>query len=96
MNVAEGRGLLLKGSVGTLKTTLAVAILREHLILGGSGLFITISGLIDNIFTLKAKSTDKWVKFEQQIRETPLLVLDDLGAEYTEGWVLTKVDAPHR
>lgn len=92
-NVKEGRGLLLKGSVGTLKTTLAVAVLREHIALGGSGLFITMSGLLDNIFTLKAKSMDKWAKFEQQIRETPLLVLDDLGAEYTVGWVLTKVDA---
>jgi DNA replication protein DnaC len=33
------------------------------------------------------------VKFEQRLREIPLLVLDDLGAEYSEGWVLTKVDA---
>jgi DNA replication protein DnaC len=92
-NITEGRGLLLKGSVGTMKTTLAAAILQEHIALGGSGLFITMSGLLDNIFTLKAKSLDQWVKFEQQIRETPLLVLDDLGAEYTEGWVMTKVDA---
>lgn len=92
-NVNEGRGLLLKGSVGTMKTTLAAAVLREHITLGGSGLFITMSGLLDNIFTLKAKSMNEWAKFEQQIRETPLLVLDDLGAEYTEGWVLTKVDA---
>lgn len=92
-NITEGSGLLLKGSVGTMKTTLAVAILQEHITLGGSGLFITMSGLLDNIFTLKARSLDKWAKFEEQIRDTPLLVLDDLGAEYTEGWVLTKVDA---
>lgn len=84
---------MLKGSVGTLKTTLAVAVLREHLTSGGDGLFMTLSSLLDNIFTLKAKSMDKWAQFEQEIRETPLLVLDDLGAEYTEGWVLTKVDA---
>lgn len=92
-NISEGRGLLLKGSVGTMKTTLAAAILQEHITHGGSGMFISMSGLLDNIFTLKAKSMDKWSKFEQQIRETPLLVLDDLGAEHTEGWVLTKVDA---
>jgi len=92
-NISEGRGLLLKGSVGTMKTTLAAAVLREHLAAGVSGMFITMSGLLDNIFTLKAQSLDKWAKFEQQIRETPLLVLDDLGAEHTEGWVLTKVDA---
>lgn len=92
-NLADGRGLLLKGSVGTMKTTLAVAVLQKHIALGGSGLFITMSGLLDSIFTLKARSLEEWAKFEQQIRETPLLVLDDLGAEHTEGWVLTKVDA---
>jgi DNA replication protein DnaC len=92
-HLREGRGLLLKGSVGSMKTTLAAAVLREHLAAGGSGLFITMSALLDNIFTLKARSLDKWAEFEQQIRETPLLVLDDLGAEHSEGWVLTKVDA---
>ncbi|MCL6558045.1 MAG: ATP-binding protein [Firmicutes bacterium] len=92
-NIAEGRGLLLKGSVGTMKTTLAVAVLQEHIARGGSGLFITMSSLLDNIFTLKARNPEEWANFEQRVRETPLLVLDDLGAEYTEGWVLTKVDA---
>lgn len=56
-------------------------------------MFITMSGVLDSIFTLKAKSLEEWAKFEQRIRETPLLALDDLGAEHTEGWVLTKVDA---
>lgn len=92
-NIEKGRGLLLKGSVGTMKTTLAAAILHEHIFLGGRGLFITMSGLLDNIFTLKANSKEKWAMFEQHVRDTPLLILDDLGAEYTEGWVLTKVDA---
>ena len=92
-NIKDGRGLLLKGSVGTMKTTLAAAILHEHISLGGRGLFITMSGLLDNIFTLKANSKEKWATFEQHVRDTPLLILDDLGAEYTEGWVLTKVDA---
>ncbi|WP_006716203.1 ATP-binding protein [Desulfitobacterium metallireducens] len=92
-NIKAGRGLLLKGAVGTMKTTLAVAVLREYLDHGGEGLFLTMSGLLDNIFTLKAKSMNQWARFEQQIRDTPLLVLDDLGAEHTEGWVLTKVDS---
>lgn len=92
-NLAAGRGLLLKGSVGAMKTTLAVAVLQEHIDSGGSGLFITMSSLLDSIFTLKARKLDEWAKFEQRLRETPLLVLDDLGAEYTEGWVLTKVDS---
>jgi DNA replication protein DnaC len=92
-NLAAGRGLLLKGAVGTMKTTLAAAVLQAHVAAGGSGLFITMSSLLDNIFTLKAQSLEEWVKFERRLRETPLLILDDLGAEHTEGWVLTKVDA---
>jgi DNA replication protein DnaC len=92
-NIEAGRGLLLKGSVGTMKTTLAVAVLLEYISRGGSGFFVTMSGLLDNIFTLKARSPDEWARFEQRLREIPLLVLDDLGAEHTEKWVLTKVDA---
>jgi DNA replication protein DnaC len=92
-NIEAGRGLLLKGNVGTMKTSLAVAVLQEHITGGGSGLFITMSGLLDSIFTLKARNLDEWARFEQRLRETPLLVLDDLGAEHTEGWVLTKVDS---
>jgi DNA replication protein DnaC len=93
VNIEAGRGLLLKGSVGTMKTTLAAAVLLEHIAGGGSGYFITMSGLLDSIFTLKAGSPGEWAKFEQRLRETPLLVLDDLGAEHSEGWVLTKVDS---
>ncbi len=92
-NISNGRGLLLKGAVGTMKTSLAVAVLQEQIAAGGGGYFITMSALLDNIFTLKAISPGKWAQFEQQLRETPLLVLDDLGSEHTEGWVLTKVDA---
>jgi len=92
-NLDEGRGLLLKGSVGTMKTTLAVAVLQKHIADGGAGLFITMPSLLDNIFTLKAKSQEEWANYEQKIRETPLLILDDMGSEHTEGWVLTKVDA---
>lgn len=92
-NLDEGRGLLLKGSVGTMKTTLAVAVLQQHIYDGGWGRFISMASLLDNIFSLKAKDASEWVKFEQDLRETPLLVLDDMGSEHTEGWVLTKVDA---
>lgn len=92
-NAEAGRGLLLKGSVGTMKTTLAVAVLQEQIAQGGSGYFVTMSGLLDSIFTLKAISPGEWARFEQRLRETPLLVLDDLGAEHSEGWVQTKVDA---
>lgn len=91
--IRDGVGLILKGPVGTMKTSLAVAVLQKSLADGYGGLFVPMASLLDNIFTLKAKSVEEWANYEQRIRETGLLVLDDLGAEHTEGWVQTKVDA---
>lgn len=92
-NIRNGIGLILKGPVGTMKTSMAVAVLQKSLTEGFGGLFVPMASLLDNIFTLKAKSVEEWANYEQRIRETGLLVLDDLGAEHTEGWVKTKVDA---
>ena len=92
-NIKNGTGLLLKGPVGTMKTSLAAAVLLHHIHQGGQGMFISMSSLLDTIFSLKAKNVGEWAKFENNLRKTSILVIDDLGAEYTEGWVLTKVDA---
>ncbi|NMC31891.1 MAG: ATP-binding protein [Veillonellaceae bacterium] len=92
-NIRQGCGLLLRGPVGTLKTTLAVAVLQCWLRRGGSARFLTMPSLVDNIFAAKAVSPDEWNQFEIRLRQTPLLVLDDLGAEWSSGWPLTKVDA---
>ncbi len=92
-NVRKGTGLLLRGPVGTMKTTLAVAVLQCWLRRGGSAHFITMPSLVDNIFAAKSISKEDWNQFEMRLRQTPLLILDDLGAEWTFGWVQTKVDA---
>ena len=92
-NVRQGTGLLLRGPVGTMKTTLAVAVLQCWLRHGGSARFITMPSLVDNIFAAKSISKEDWNQFEMRLRQTPLLILDDLGAEWTVGWVQTKVDA---
>ena len=92
-NVRQGTGLLLRGPVGTMKTTLAVAVLQCWLRRGGSARFITMPSLVDNIFAAKSISQEDWNQFEKRLRQIPLLVLDDLGAEWVAGWVLTKVDA---
>ena len=92
-NLREGVGMLLKGPVGTMKTTLAVAVLQCWLRRGGQARFLTMPSLVDNIFAAKAVSPDEWNQFEIRLRQTPLLVLDDLGAEWSSGWPLTKVDA---
>lgn len=92
-NVKAGIGLVLRGQIGTMKTTLAVAVLQAAVDSGMSGFFITMPSLLDTIFTLKERSPEEWVRFEGKLRTTPLLVIDDLGAEYQTGWVLNKVDA---
>lgn len=91
--IPQGIGLILKGPTGTLKTSAAVSCLMQALALGFGGLFLPTAGLLDEIFTLKTVNPEEWVRFEKRLKETDLLVLDDLGDEAAEGWVLTKVQA---
>jgi DNA replication protein DnaC len=56
-------------------------------------MFVTMPSLLDTIFSLKEINPAEWVAFEQRLRKSRLLVLDDLGYERSEGWVTTKVDA---
>lgn len=92
-NVENGVGMILKGPVGTMKTSLAVAILQQYLQEGGSGLFVPMANLLDNLFTMKESNRAEWVAYEEKIRSTGILILDDLGAEYHQEWVISKVDA---
>lgn len=93
-NIARGKGLVLKGSYGTMKTTFAVAVLRNYLDHGGNGLFVPMAALIDNLFSMRERSKEEWVRYETLIRGVKLLVLDDLGAENTDQkWVLCKIDS---
>ena len=92
-HAATGNGLALLGPVGTLKTSLAVAALQEGLKAGISGMFLTMPSLLDTLFTLKDTNREEWARFEDRLRNVGILLLDDLGAEHTEGWVHTKIDA---
>ena len=92
-HIRTGTGLILRGQVGTMKTTLAVAVLQELIHTGRRGFFITMPSLLDNIFTLKEGNMEEWLAFEKKLKNTSLLILDDLGAEYQKGWVSTKIDA---
>lgn len=92
-NLEQGIGLILKGPVGTMKTTLAVAVLQEALWQGYSGHKILMQSLLDEIFTRKAKNIQEWLKFEKALREAKLLIVDELGKHKSEGWVMTKFEA---
>lgn len=92
--VAEGKGLILSGSYGTMKTTLAVCVLRKFIEQGGSGLFIPMCSIMDNLYSMRTRSLEEWYRFETKLRETKLLVIDDLGGEDTSvPWVLPKVNS---
>jgi len=92
-NTKTGRGLILKGPPGTMKTTLAVAILQEAIFYGYSGRKILMQSLLDEIFMMKARGIEEWLKFENELRNCRLLVVDELGKHSSEGWVMTKFEA---
>ena len=93
-NLKNGYGLILAGGYGTMKTTMAVAVLQELISQGSSGLLIPMCSLMDNLYTMRSLNRDEWARYEMRIRSTPLLIIDDLGSENTDqSWVLAKVDS---
>ncbi len=107
VQVAQGRGLLLKGNVGTSKTTVAVGVALQFLKLScepelldlwakprsAPVLFVTMATLVENILSLKPSNPAEWARYEQRLRRVPLLILDDLGAEQPDDWIHAKLDA---
>lgn len=92
-HIDRGEGLILAGGVGTMKTTMAIAVLRELVDQKGQGYFIPMASLLDTINGMRERRDTSLQAFEQKLRTTSLLVLDDLGAEYDHTWVQCKVDA---
>ena len=79
------------GPVGTGKTSLAISILRKAIEQGYNGYLISMTSLFDTLLTLSKGHSEHYLKFENRIRNSPLLVLDDFGAEYASEWVQQKV-----
>lgn len=93
-NIKNGYGLILAGGYGTMKTTMAVAVLRKWLDTGHYGLLVPMCSMMDNLYTMRSLNREEWARYEYQLRSTPLLVLDDMGSENTDqSWVLAKVDS---
>lgn len=90
----DGKGLIFAGAAGRMKTTFAVAIMQKVMRDGGNAFFISMPELLDKLYSM-ARNSDptERQRFENRIRMTHLLVLDDFGGEYPSGWVLNKVDA---
>lgn len=90
----KGTGLLLLGPVGAMKTSLAVAVMQEVMQQGRSAYFVPLAELFDTLVTLsKQRDHEEFVKCQERLKTTTLLVLDDLGTEYPNDWIRNKVDA---
>ena len=93
-NLSTGKGLILRGPAGTGKTSLGVCLLKEALEIGNGCLMISMPNLLDNMLTLSKGDSVAFMSYEQKLRNVPLLLLDDFGAEYSKSeWVAAKVES---
>ncbi len=84
--------LLLVGTYGCGKTHLAAAIANHALIHGHPALFLNTPDLLDFLReTFAPKSDTTYSQRFDEIREAPLLVLDDLGTESPTAWAVEKL-----
>ncbi len=91
---AEPKGwLVLAGPSGCGKTHLAAAMANERISRGYPAFFITTPDLLQHLRS--AFSPDSEIPYDEffnQVRETPLLILDDLGAQSSTPWAKEKLD----
>ncbi|MBX3061894.1 MAG: ATP-binding protein [Anaerolineae bacterium] len=84
--------LLLKGSYGTGKTHLAASIANYRIDNGEPVLFVTVPDLLDHLRSTYGPSSEiAYDDMFDQVREAPMLILDDLGAESPTAWALEKL-----
>ncbi len=84
--------LILIGGYGSGKTHLVAAIANHVLSEGMVSLFVTVPDLLDHLRAAFApRSTQGYSERFEQIRNAPLLILDDLGTENATPWALEKL-----
>ena len=86
------RWLVLTGDTGVGKTHLAVAVASERL-KGGQPVFFTmVADLLDHLrATFGPNSAVTYDQMFDEVRNTPLLILDDLGKERSSPWAEEKL-----
>jgi len=85
--------LVLTGSSSCGKTHLAAAIANERIGQGEPAFFISTPDLLDRLrATFSPSSEIPYDEFFERVRNSPLLVLDDLGAQSSTPWAKEKLD----
>jgi len=83
---------VLTGSSGSGKTRIAAAIANAAIARGQPAFFVVVPDLLDHLRgTFGPQSTATYDQLFEQVRDAPLLVLDDLGAHSTTPWAQEKL-----
>jgi len=91
---AEPKGwLVLAGPSGCGKTHLAAAIANERISCGYPAFFQGVPDLLDHLrSTFSPDSEMPYDEFFDRVRNAPLLILDDLGAQTSTPWAKEKLE----
>jgi DNA replication protein DnaC len=85
--------LVLEGPSGSGKTHLAAGIINERIRQSQPALYITTPDLLDRIrASFRPDSEMPYDEFFEQVRNAPLLVLDDFGVQSGTAWAKEKLD----
>ena len=85
--------LVLVGPSGSGKTHLAAAVTSERLARGEAALFITAADLLDHLrASFSPESLLPYDRFFDQVKSSPLLILDDLSTRAATPWAQEKLD----
>ena len=79
------KGVFVYGNVGTGKTMLSAILVIERAFQGLPSLFYTVTDMLTDLKDF-SDSVAREIKM-RKIKNTPCLVIDDLGAEYVTDWV---------
>ena len=84
--------LLLTGTYGCGKTHLAAAIANQRLAQGEPALFMVVPDLLDHLRAAFSPASEvSYDELFDQLRTTPLLILDDLGTQSSTPWAQEKL-----